>query len=157
MGIATGAVLLVLGILAAASVIVKKRPEAKDLIEKMATYQGWLGFAAFFWGIWTIVNSVLNLGWLSVAPIWWVTYLATGVLQFGLGMILGYGLINQYALAKLPDEAREKASRPTRSLCPSRSRWVTWASAWASGAWWPTSCLPASSRRRPQLPHGRCT
>ena len=116
MGIATGAILLVLGILAAASVIVKKRPEAKALIEKMATYQGWLGFAAFFWGIWTIVNSVLNLGWLTAAPIWWVTYLATGVLQFGLGLILGYGLINQFALAKLPDEAKAKAEQTYQKL-----------------------------------------
>lgn len=116
MGIATGAVLLILGILAASSVIVKKRPEAKDLIEKMAKYQGWLGFAAFFWGIWTVVNSILNLGWLTAAPIWWITYLATGVLQFGLGLILGYGLINQYALAKLPDEAKAKAEQTYQKL-----------------------------------------
>lgn len=116
MGIVTGVILLVLGILAASSVIVKKRPEAKELIAKMAAYQGWLGFAAFFWGIWTIVNSVLNLGWLTAAPVWWVTYLATGVLQFGLGLILGYGLINQYALAKLPAEAKAKAEQTYQKL-----------------------------------------
>ncbi|MFH1529717.1 MAG: hypothetical protein ABIK09_03160 [Pseudomonadota bacterium] len=111
MGLATGALLIVLGILAASGFIIKKRPEAKELIAKLATYQGWIGFVCCIWGVWTIINSVLNLGWLKEFPIWWITYLASGVVQAGLGFILGYGLLQTYALAKAPAEARAKAEQ----------------------------------------------
>jgi hypothetical protein len=116
MGIVTAAVLIVLGVLAASSVIIKARPEAKDLIAKLAAYQGWIGFVACLWGIWTIISSVMNLGWLSLMPIWWVTYLATGVVEAGLGFILGYGLIQQYALSKASAEVKAKAEQTYQKL-----------------------------------------
>ncbi|MEZ4446240.1 MAG: hypothetical protein R3B72_44595 [Polyangiaceae bacterium] len=36
-----------------------------------------------------VIRSVLNLAWLSVAPIYWVTFLADGVVQASLGLLLG--------------------------------------------------------------------
>ncbi len=111
MGYATGVLLVVLGILAASSYIIKKRPEPKELIAELAGYQGWLGFVCCIWGIWTIIISIRNLGWLKTIPIWWITYLASGVVQAGLGFILGYGLLQTYALAKAPEEAKAKAEQ----------------------------------------------
>jgi len=116
MGLVTGLVLLVLGILGASSVIIKNKPEAKELIEKMAKYQGYIGAVACIWGVWTVVNAVLNLGWLKVAAVWWLTYLATGVLEACLGFIFGYGLIQAYALAKASDAAKAKAEQTFKKL-----------------------------------------
>ncbi len=115
MGIITGAALIVLGILGAASVIAKK-PGMDEVVKKLAQYQGWIGFVGCIWGVWTIISAILNLGWLTTVPIWWVTYLATGVIEAGLGFILGYGLIQQFALAKASDEVKAKAQEGYQKL-----------------------------------------
>src|SRR5262245_5852860 len=86
LGLVTGAALIALGVLAAASSIVAKRPDAQAYIDKLLPYQGWLGFIACLWGIWIIISAVLNLNWFSYVPIWWLTYAATGVLIAALGL-----------------------------------------------------------------------
>ena len=93
-------ILLLLGVLAASSVIVKNKPDAKDLIDKLVPIQGWLGFVACFWGTWGIIQSVLNIGWLTSAPIWWVTFLAIAVVTASLGLLLGFSLISKFVLSK---------------------------------------------------------
>ncbi len=108
MGLINGLWLAVLGALGASSLIIAKRPDAKDMIAKLAPYQGWIGAVSALWGVWGIISSVLNLGWLSVAPIYWVTFLADSVLQFGLGLILGIGVLKTFikqpaAQAKMDD------------------------------------------------------
>ena len=89
MGLVTGAVLIALGVLAAASSIVAKRPDAQVYIDKLVPYQGWLGFIACLWGVWIIISAILNLNWFSYVPIWWLTYAATGALIAALGLLLG--------------------------------------------------------------------
>jgi len=115
MGIITGAALIVLGILGAASVIAKK-PGMDAVVKTLSQYQGWIGFVGCIWGIWTIISSILNIGWLGTLPIWWLTYLATGVIEAGLGFILGYGLIQQFALAKATPEVKAKAQAGFQKL-----------------------------------------
>lgn len=48
MGLVYGIALILCGVLAASSVIVKKRPEAKELIAKLAQWQGWIGLVVCF-------------------------------------------------------------------------------------------------------------
>ena len=88
--------LAVLGVLGAANLIIAKRPDAADAIAKLAPYQGWIGAVSALGGVWIIISSVLNLAWLSVAPIWWITYLATGLLQASLGLLLGVGVLKTF-------------------------------------------------------------
>lgn len=106
MGLVNGIWLVVLGVLGAASLIIAKKPDAKELIDKLAPYQGWIGAISAFWGLWGVISSVLNLGWLSVAPIYWVTFLANSVLSLCLGLLLGVGVLKTFvkdetAVAKL--------------------------------------------------------
>ena len=96
MGLVNGLWLAVLGILGAASLIVAKKPNAKELIDKLAPYQGWIGAVSAIWGVWGIISSVLHMGWLSVAPIFWVTFLADSVLQAALGLLLGVGVLKTF-------------------------------------------------------------
>ena len=59
LGLVTGAVLIALGVLAAASSIVAKRPDAQVYIDKLVPYQVTLGYVAIVLGIWTILAVFL--------------------------------------------------------------------------------------------------
>jgi hypothetical protein len=119
MGLFTGIVLFVLGVLASASTIVAKRPDAQPAIDKLVPYQGWIGFVCAIWGVWIVISAVLNLGWLGHGSlvIWWITYFATGVLEFTLGLLLGYALLTQFLLSKNA-EAMKRGEQVRSLLVP---------------------------------------
>jgi len=96
MGLIGGLWLIVLGILAVPSLIIAKKPNAKELIDKLAPYQGWIGAISALWGVWGVISSILNLGWLAHWPIYWITYLANNVLLLALGLLLGVGTLKTF-------------------------------------------------------------
>jgi hypothetical protein len=96
MGLIGGLWLVVLGILAVPSLIIAKKPNAKELIDKLTPYQGWIGAISALWGVWGVISSILNLGWLAHWPIYWVTYLANNVLLLSLGLLLGVGTLKTF-------------------------------------------------------------
>lgn len=101
MGLIGGIWLFVLGALAAPGLILSKRPDAEELLAKFAPYQGWIGAVSAFWGVWGIISSVLNIGWLKLAPIYWITFLAVALVQAALGLLLGVGVLKTFI--KNPD------------------------------------------------------
>ena len=56
MGIVTFAALLVLGVVCASNLIIARKPDAKELIGKIAPYQGWIGAISALWGAWWLIN-----------------------------------------------------------------------------------------------------
>ena len=86
-------------------------------MDKLATYQGWIGVVFAIWGLWGIISSILSIGWLTTMPIYWVLYLAVAVLEFALGFIMGYSLIAKHALSKNP-AAAEKGEQLLKKLLP---------------------------------------
>jgi hypothetical protein len=109
MGIVSGIVLIILGALCVPALVAQKSPKAKELIDKVVPYQGIFGIIIFIWGIWGIISAILNLGWLALAPIWWVTYLVGNVVSFLGGAILGWSLIQKYLLSRAPENVKAKA------------------------------------------------
>lgn len=107
--------LALLGVLGASSLIIAKKPDAKELIAKLAPYQGWIGAASALGGVWIIISSVLNLGWMTTFPIWWFSYLATGLLQASLGLLLGVGVLKQFAKS---EAANQKMDQMIAKLAP---------------------------------------
>ena len=105
-------VLLALGILGTAALIVKKKPDAKALIDKLAKFSGYIGALAALWGVWNIIDSIINIGLLSIMPLIWITALATGVVQAGLGFIFGWGMATTYLSA----DARAKGEQMRQKL-----------------------------------------
>ena len=85
------------GILAASSLIIAKKPNAKELIDKLTPYQGWTGLILSFWGLWGTIHLVLNIGSIGLV---WIIALAISVVEFVVGFVLGYGLISKYFLEK---------------------------------------------------------
>jgi hypothetical protein len=96
MGLVSGIWLAVLGVLGAANLIIARKPDAKELIGKLAPYQGWIGAVSALWGVWGIITSVLNIGWMTLAPIYWITYLANSILSACLGLLLGVGVLKTF-------------------------------------------------------------
>lgn len=92
------------GLIAASSLIVSKRPNAKELLDKLTPFQGWIGVILAFWGTWGIIQSILNIGSMGV---FWIIGLAVCVVEFIVGFLLGYGLISKYLLEK-NETAKEK-------------------------------------------------
>src|SRR5207249_3537738 len=118
-GLVGGLWLAVLGVLGAASLIIAKRPDAKQMIDKVAPYQGWIGAISAIWGAYVIVSAVLHLGWIAHWPIYWATLLATGVLQLVLGLLLGVGVIKSFV--KDPT-ASQKMDQTVAKLAPYQGR-----------------------------------
>lgn len=106
--------LILLGALAVPSMIIAKRPDAKDMLAKITPYQGWIGAVSCLGGIWGIIASFLGMGLLSTWPILWISYFVGAVFLAALGLILGIGTLktfikNPQAQAKM-DETLAKLS-----------------------------------------------
>lgn len=116
-----GISLILLSIIAVPSLILSKKPNANELLAKVEPYQGWLGIVFCFWGIWGIVNAILNLGWLSVSPIWWATFLIGNLVSVTLGFMLGSGLINKLFLSR-NEAASIKAEEIRKKIAPKQGK-----------------------------------
>ena len=116
-----GIILIILGVLAAPSILLSRRPDAQEMLDKITPYQGWIGLVYFFWGIWVTIRTILAMGLLKYAPIWWVTKLASGVMETILGFLLGYILINQYVLSN-NEEAAAKGKEMIQKLRPMQTK-----------------------------------
>src|SRR5260221_7312293 len=90
------------GLLAASALIIARKPNAKDLIDKLTPYQGWIGLVLFCWGVWDTLFIVRNLGGLTHMPMYLLLGIAITVTDLVVGLLLGFGLITKYALNKSP-------------------------------------------------------
>lgn len=99
--------LVVVGVLAAYPSIVRTRPDAKEILDKILPYQGYIGIVALIWGALNLLRILLHLGAMTMMPaMWLILALAANVVGVLLGLILGYGLIAQYVLSNSPDARR---------------------------------------------------
>lgn len=86
------------GLIAASSYIVSKKADAKELIDKLVPYQGWIGVVLLFW---SIKNALVLFRHFSFNGI------IITIVQFIVGFLLAYSLLSQYLFSK-SDEAKEK-------------------------------------------------
>lgn len=99
--------LIIAGALAAASLIIQKQPNARDAIAKLVPFQGIIGIVLLLWGLWQLIELLRFFGILmQIFPITAIAYLASVLVAIGLGILLGYGLIQQYVLSKNADASR---------------------------------------------------
>jgi hypothetical protein len=118
----TGITLIVLSIIAIPSLILGKKPEAKELLDKITPYQGWIGLVFCFWGIYGVIFSgILGLGWMPTWPVYWITALAVNIMHAILGFMLGFGTISKLILSKNA-EAKAKGEALLEKLRPVQSK-----------------------------------
>jgi hypothetical protein len=93
--------LILVGVLASSSIIVARKPNAKELIDKLVPYQGWIGVINFFWGAWFTIWLVMNMSlFVQHVPVRFAVWGANAVAMLLLGFLMGFGLISKYALSK---------------------------------------------------------
>lgn len=100
------------GVIASSSLIVAKQPNAKELLDKLTPFQGWIGVVLTFWGVWGIISMFLNIGSIGMA---WAIGLGVSVVEFVVGFLLAYGLISKYLLEK-NETAKEKGAELRQKL-----------------------------------------
>lgn len=91
--------LFLLGVLGASNLIIAKKPDAKELIAKLAPYQGWMGAGAALTGVYWLIMAVLNMGLLGsgvAGIIGWVTWVAVSLILVSLGLLLGVGVLKTF-------------------------------------------------------------
>lgn len=116
MGLVTGIWIAVLGTLGGSSFVISKRPDAEDLIDQIAPYQGWIGAISAIWGGYTLINQVLfRMGWMTEWPIRWWTMTANGAIMLVLGLLLGVGVLKSFSSSP---EANEKLDETVEQLSP---------------------------------------
>lgn len=100
MGPITALGLMISGLLAASSSVVKTRPKTQQYIARIQPYQTSIGVTVFVLGLWTVVVSVLNIGHIADYSLRWLTYFVAGFLGSALGFLLGFDPINKHLFAK---------------------------------------------------------
>jgi hypothetical protein len=93
--------------LAAPALVLSKTPDAKKILDKITPYQGWIGLVFCAVGIWNTISVLLGMSLFTLAPLWFLTWLAAIILQAVLGFILGYRLISEHALSKNADAKKK--------------------------------------------------
>ncbi|MBU0516423.1 MAG: hypothetical protein KJ621_16825 [Proteobacteria bacterium] len=93
-------VLILLGILAIPNLIVAKKPNAQELLDKIVPFQGWIGLAACIWGIIQLIRSLTYVKLIGLVPLLWLSWFAVAVITTLLGFLLGFSLISKFALSK---------------------------------------------------------
>jgi hypothetical protein len=117
LGITWGITLIILGILAAPSLILSRKPDADKILGKITPYQGWIGIICCLWGIYGIIWTLMGIGWMAWRPVWWFTLLIGSIMEMILGFILGYGLIAKFIFSK-SEAAKEKGAAIIAKLAP---------------------------------------
>ena len=107
--------LAVLGILAAPNLIISRKPEAKEIIAKMVPYQGWIGAVSAVYGLIQIIKFLTHMNIFHYIPVGALTWLASGLLQLGLGLLLGIGVIKSFVGS---EEAKAKMDDMIAKLAP---------------------------------------
>ena len=89
------------GLIAASSFLITKKPDAKELFEKLAPYQGFVGVGMLVLGVLWLLQVLPHIaGILKVAPLSGAITIATLVGTILVGFLLGYGLISKFVLSK---------------------------------------------------------
>ena len=90
------------GILAASALIIARKPNAKQLIDKLTPYQAWIGLTMFGWGVWSVIKAVRWIAFIKIAPVLYTVFVICGVADLVVGFLLGFGLISKYTLKGSP-------------------------------------------------------
>jgi hypothetical protein len=110
------AIFLILGgILAASSMIVRKKPDVEKAIKTLAHYQGWIGLILLFFGIWNFLFEWLfHLGsyfryFLKIFPLTGIIFMVGFLLAIVLGIFLAMNLLK--TRKELPKEKLEEIEK----------------------------------------------
>ncbi len=87
-----GAIIAILGgLIAASPLIITKKPNAKELLDKLVPFQGGIGAVLLIWSVLGVIGLLSHFSIIALAVI---------VVEFIVGFLLAYGLLSKYVLSK---------------------------------------------------------
>ncbi|MFT5430886.1 MAG: hypothetical protein ACI9OJ_001564 [Myxococcota bacterium] len=118
MGIILGLVMIILGLLAASSLIASRSQDAGEFIEKLRPIQGGMGLAGALAGLIFLVRNLFSLGGTmkSAGLIAIVPSIGGPLVLAATGFLMGFAMIS--SLIASSAEAREKADDLYHTLTP---------------------------------------
>lgn len=108
---------IVLGIAAAADLLVPHLPILRQVLAKITPYRGWFGAVSALWGIWIVIWTLLSFSLFRHWPLIGVTMLAMGLLTVAIGLLLGIDVLR--SLLRHP-AASQRMQELARRLAPLR-------------------------------------
>jgi hypothetical protein len=108
--------LIAAGILAASALIVAKKPDAKQLIDKLAPYQATMGIALLVWGIYNLfvhIGISMMMLLLKVWPLGGIAIWAGLVSAILLGILFGMPMV-----AKMSAGGAAKGEQMAKKMAP---------------------------------------
>lgn len=107
---------IVSGALAASSVVIKKLPNAVDVIKKLRPYEGFIGASALVMGLLSIasIGKILRMSNILTSS----TSIACIGACIVMGFLLGYPVIQDMLLDELSEDARKKSQEMYERLTP---------------------------------------
>src|SRR5262245_22143347 len=96
--------LIVAGILAISALIISKKPSAKELIDKLVPYQGFIGVGLLVYGLINVIRVVPHLDAVMAWKLGGVVTLLTFVTEVFLGFLFGMPLIAKWIPGESPAE-----------------------------------------------------
>ena len=84
------------GLIAASGFIIAKKPDAENLLKKLAPYQGWIGVVMLGDGIWNLTSIGDIFRSISAAPLLGIGGLIVIFSLVFVGFMLGFGLIAKW-------------------------------------------------------------
>jgi hypothetical protein len=107
-------ILIAGGILAAASLIVAKKPNAKELIAKIQPYQATIGIILLISGVLTLLRMLSWFGWLfRMSPLFATAVMANIGASILLGIMFGMPIV-----AKMSASGAAKGEELAKKLAP---------------------------------------
>lgn len=102
----TIAALTVAGILAISSLILAKKPEAKQLIDKLVPYQGFVGVGLLAWGVINLIRFLSHFSLMMYWKTFGIIVLAAILSEVLLGFLFGMPLIAKWIPGESPAEVK---------------------------------------------------
>lgn len=107
---------IITGILAAASVVVKKMPDAEKTIQKIKPYEAMIGAAALILGIFSIFS--ISRHFAVYGFIGGSSYVASAAACLVMGFLLGYPVLQDLVIDEMSENARNKSAELYEKLTP---------------------------------------
>ena len=108
----TAVISILLGLLAAPSLLAGQNPKAQEMLNKLVPFQGIFGIIVLFWGLFRLIFDILmHFGTFTYTPILLVSYLLLTLVQVFLGFLLGFGFISKMTSGNEQARAKSEALR----------------------------------------------
>jgi hypothetical protein len=105
------------GLLGASGLIIAKKPDAKELLNKLVPYQAGIGVGLLGLGLFTLLRWIGELGtFFKFAPLFAVALYGSCFVAMALGFFFGMPLIAKWIPGDSP--AEEKAETMAKKLAP---------------------------------------